>query len=78
MYTVESRKGQRTTPHTCGGPKFGRLTKGCPSCEEILNGYREPVKWRIGDRLEAERIRAIRTHDCRKSGCGPVCTAFDY
>jgi hypothetical protein len=26
------------TQHTCGGPKFGRLTAGCPRCDELANG----------------------------------------
>ena len=66
------------TLHNCGGPKWGKLTKGCPSCDEILNGYRKPIKWHNNTQLERERIRAIQSHNCKKSGCGPVCTAFDY
>ena len=27
-----------TTRHTCGGPKFGRKTPGCPRCDELLAG----------------------------------------
>ena len=73
-------KREKTTKHTCGGPKFGKLTPGCPSCDEILDGKREPVRWggTRAKEMEAERVRAIRAHDCRKSGCGLVCTAFDW
>ena len=66
------------TLHTCGGPKWGRLTKGCPSCDELLIGKREPIRWYSNNQLECERIKAIQSHNCLKSGCGPICTAFDY
>jgi hypothetical protein len=26
------------TRHTCGGPSFGRLTPGCPRCDELAAG----------------------------------------
>jgi len=65
----------KTTKHTCGGPSFGRLTSGCPRCEELKAGAK-PVQWRKSD--EARQIREIREHDCRVSGCGPVCTFGDW
>ena len=67
-----------TTKHTCGGPVFGRKTAGCPRCDELIAGA-EPVRWdtrRADD--EARRIQAIKNHDCTKSRCGPVCTAFEW
>jgi len=69
------------TKHTCGGPKFGRLTSGCPSCDELLSGRRAPIKqaWRASyARQEQDRTHAIRTHNCKTSNCGPVCTAFEW
>lgn len=30
--------------HTCGGPKFGRKTPGCPRCDQLINGA-APVRW---------------------------------
>jgi hypothetical protein len=58
---------------------FGRKVDGCPRCEELKNGA-EPVKWDGTRRseIEAEQIRAIRAHDCKKSGCGPVCTFGEW
>lgn len=58
---------------------FGRKVDGCPRCAELANGA-EPVKWNITRRLEieAEQLRAIRNHDCKKSGCGPVCTFGEW
>jgi hypothetical protein len=38
--TVPPRKAR----HTCGGPVFGRLTEGCPRCDELARGA-EPVRW---------------------------------
>lgn len=59
---------------------FGRKVAGCPRCTELTAGA--PVRqqaWRQTGRLmQAQRIAAIRAHDCRASKCGPVCTAFDY
>jgi hypothetical protein len=72
-----------TTKHTCNrgkGPVFGKKTPGCPRCEELLAGA-APVRFASWDRkkqFEAMRIRAISQHSCSRSGCGPVCTAFDY
>lgn len=71
--------------HTCGGPVFGRLTAGCPRCEELKGGA-APVSWAGMDkasrqhraRLDAQRSEEIRRHDCTRSRCGSVCTAFDW
>ncbi len=71
-----------TTPHTCNQgrpPVFGRKTPGCPRCDELLAGA-PAVVW-SGQRkaqMEAEQIRAIRAHNCKTSGCGPVCTFGDW
>jgi hypothetical protein len=68
----------KTTKHTCNGPAFGKLTDGCPRCEELKAGAK-PIKWNTHKADEQKRlIEAIRRHDCKASGCGPVCTAFDY
>lgn len=70
-----------TTKHTCGGPCFGRLAplNECPRCDELHAGA-APIKWNIPSRAQedAQRREAIRTHDCIKSRCGVVCTAFDW
>ncbi len=70
-----------STPHTCGGPAFGRLAAPdlCPRCDELRAGASPTPGWsarRI--RCDAATIAAIRAHDCRISHCGPVCTAFDW
>ncbi len=81
-----------TTRHTCGGPSFGRLTAGCPRCDELLAGA-EPVRWagqgrrtrcacgqltEPGEFTNLCRSCQIARHDCAARGCGPVCTAFDW
>lgn len=68
-----------TTKHECGGPVFGRLVKGCPRCDELAGGA-EPVRWAKQNALRMEQVRrdAIDAHNCRASGCGPICTAFDW
>lgn len=71
-----------TTKHTCNNgmnPVFGRKTVGCPRCDELLAGA-PSVQWSGYRKAEQERVRIaeIRAHDCKKSGCGVVCTAFDY
>jgi hypothetical protein len=70
------------TKHTCGGPKWGKLTDGCPRCDELRGGA-APVRWtgsgRDRGRLELDRYRVERMlHDCKRSGCGPVCTFGDW
>lgn len=58
---------------------FGRKVDGCPRCEELKNGAK-PIQWAGSLRKiqEAKTLMEIRNHDCKKSGCGPVCTAFDW
>lgn len=65
--------------HTCGGPVFGRLTAGCPRCDELSAGA-EPVRWTTGRRSDddARRAAEIRAHDCRVSRCGTVCTFGEW
>jgi hypothetical protein len=67
-----------TTAHT-HEPNFGRKVAGCPRCAELANGAK-PVVWAVSARkLEEQRtLAAIRNHDCKRAGCGPVCTAFDW
>lgn len=75
------------TPHTCGGPVFGRKTPGCPRCDELLSGA-EPVQWAGKTavqrrRDEAQDAAARRAHYApggphATGKCGPVCTAFDW
>lgn len=50
--------------HTCGGPSFGRLTAGCPRCEELQGGA-EPRAWNIRKPEPA--------HRCTDK-CKPMCT----
>lgn len=67
-----------TAKHTCGGPTFGRLTQGCPRCDELKDGA-APVRWaNTGRRDEARRIAEIRAHDCKAARCGPICTFGDW
>lgn len=69
------------TKHTCGGPVFGRLAPAgqCERCDE-LRASAKPVVWQGTQRRKDEerRVREIRAHDCKKSGCGPVCTFGDW
>ena len=71
-----------TTKHTCGGPSFGRLTAGCPRCDELAGGA-QPVRWRESRKQEdARRSAEIRAHFTGQrhlsGGCGPVCTFADW
>ena len=70
------------TRHTCNsgdGPYFGRKTAGCPRCDELLAGSKPIAGWGDHKRMwEAQTLRAIQSHDCVKSNCGSVCTAFDW
>jgi hypothetical protein len=58
---------------------FGRREAGCPRCAE-LNAGAKAVRWSSVDRRKEEQqtLAAIRAHDCVKSRCGSVCTAFQW
>ena len=58
---------------------FGRRQSDCPRCAE-LNAGAQPVSWSGVDRKKEEinLARAIRNHDCTKSRCAVVCTAFQW
>lgn len=67
-----------TTQHT-HQVIFGRKVDGCPRCNELKAGAKPVQGWgSFRKAMEAQRIAEIRSHDCKKSGCGPVCTAFDW
>lgn len=72
-----------TTKHTCGGPVFGRKTKGCPRCDELLAGAK-PVKWACNYVEKAGESRARIAAHFAPGGphatgkCGPVCTFGDW
>ena len=62
---------------------FGRKDATCPRCVELLNGSPTRDGWQkkyfeTKKREDETRIAAIRAHDCKRSGCMPVCVAFDY
>ena len=79
-----TKQAARTTKHTCGGPAFGRLTPGCPRCDELAAGaerVRQP--WRGSrQREDARRAAEIAEHFAsqrhRSGGCGPVCTFGEW
>jgi hypothetical protein len=60
---------------------FGRKDPSCARCVELLNGAApRQLGYRPRDR-KAEDLalsQAIRAHDCKRSGCGVVCTAFQW
>jgi hypothetical protein len=73
------------TKHTCDGPSFGRLASpgACARCDELRAGaparrFAWAERSRRDRAAEAARLEAIRKHDCRAAGCGPVCVAFDW
>lgn len=45
----------------------------CPRC----HGEGCAEYWPGFKKAEREHLQEIREHDCEKSGCGPVCTAFE-
>jgi hypothetical protein len=68
------------TKHSCNdgaGPHFGRRTAGCARCDELAAGAK-PVVWNNRKAQDAHFYNRLREHDCKKSGCGPVCVSFDW
>lgn len=66
------------------GPNFGRKVEDCERCDELAEGAAPKAApgWVSRSRQrradEAALSRAIERHDCVKSNCGSVCTAFDW
>lgn len=61
---------------------FGRKDKSCPRCVEMMNGAPARGGWQKGyyenKAREYAQFRAhLASHDCVKSRCGHVCTAFE-
>lgn len=54
------------TEHTCGGPKFGRKTPGCPRCDELIAGATPR------DRLTSRPPSPGTKHTCCPPGRGPA------
>lgn len=56
---------------------YGRKSEEgvCPRCDELRNGA-EPRSWNRAPKRDWRR--EIREHDCERSRCGPVCTAFEW
>jgi len=68
---------------------FARKDPTCPRCQELLKGaaprpgYGYSMNLATGKyespaQQGSRRSQEIRNHDCKKSGCGPICTAFDW
>ena len=59
---------------------FGRKDPNCPRCMELLNGAPARSGWNNRNRRaesRASHARRLAMHCCKRSGCGPICTAFD-
>lgn len=68
-----------TTPHTCGGPVFGRKTPGCPRCDDLAAGARPTAGWGSHKKaVQASFARALAAHCCKTAGCLPICTFGDW
>ena len=74
--TVEGTMETRHTD-TCGRV-FKRYDPTCARCRELAAGAAPRQGWRTTRQTDANRRAEIAAHDCAKSGCGPVCTAFDW
>ena len=61
--------------HTCGGPVFGRLTGGCPRCDELRAGAAPRQGWGRSSRYDGH---STEPHSCQESNCAPICTWGDW
>ena len=58
---------------------FGRKDPTCPRCQELLRGAAPRKGWGAGRReRDAAFLRALKAHDCKMAGCGPICTFGDW
>jgi hypothetical protein len=75
------RASSTTTPHTCGGPVFGKKTPGCPRCDELLAGA-TPVVWAGADRKRRQDEQDARARVAHFASAAhraeTVCTYGDW
>lgn len=60
---------------------FRNFDPVCARCRELAAGAPPRAGWTdraATRRQDADRLAAIRAHDCRKAGCGPICTFGDW
>jgi hypothetical protein len=58
---------------------FGRYDATCPRCTELKNGAAARRGWGHRNQRHSDLDRTMRIqHDCKQSGCGPVCTFGDW
>lgn len=70
------------TTHTHDGPYWQcrqRPVPDCPRCAELAQGAVARAGWSDRQRASyAAWLAALAAHDCRRAGCGPVCTFGDW
>lgn len=72
------------TPHKLDcNMAFGRKDETCDRCQELLMGAPARAGWQKSyyenkKRNEQMQLHAIRTHDCKKSNCGYMCTFGEW
>lgn len=62
---------------------FKNYDMSCPRCVELAEGAKPRDGWQrqyYGNKKveEARFMKQLKAHDCVKSNCGVVCTAFDW
>ena len=62
---------------------FKNYDKDCPRCQELAQGAKPRESWhkRYFDNKKKEEERfanALKNHDCKVSGCMPICTFGDW
>lgn len=57
---------------------FSNYDMTCPRCKELSEGLPARDGWNSRkDREYANFVNRLENHDCKKSGCGPICTFGD-
>lgn len=75
---------QTKTQHNAGCQRvFKNYDPNCPRCQELMAGAKPRQGWqgnyyRRKKQQDEQRTKAIYSHNCINSGCGPVCTFGDW
>lgn len=78
MWAVKKEIGKMVHKDGCK-MSFGRKDATCPRCQQLMAGAEPRKAWGAEKREAEERLsNSIRNHDCARSGCGVVCTAFEW
>lgn len=79
MYQRAYNKNGQLAHSTECQKAFSRLDDNCHRCAELKAGAKPRQGWQASYYASKSlEIDSIHNHDCKKSGCAPVCTFSEW